>query len=130
MRSNPFKPIDATYRISHSLTTQQTHAGSSRCSDLEQRLTLTWLPTEILNFRCSGEWMQATLADGNNRQSLLIDAGAEYKLPKKKIRLRLDANNLLNKRSYHYTVYSGLNAYTYNYRLRGREVVLAMILTP
>lgn len=130
VHSNPFKPIDATYRISHSLTTQQTHAGSSRCSDLEQRLTLTWLPTEILNFRCSGEWMQATLADGNNRQSLLVDARAEYKLPKKKIRLRLDANNLLNKRSYHYTVYSGLNAYTYNYRLRGREVVLAMILTP
>lgn len=36
-------------------------------------------------------------------------------------------NNLLNKKSYNYTVYNGLNSYTYDYRMRGRELLFSII---
>ena len=58
-----------------------------------------------------------------------MDAGAEYHLKKRKMRLRLDINNLFNMRNYHYTLYNGLNTYRYDYLLRGRELLFSVILT-
>lgn len=79
------------------------------------------------NVRAGAEWRHTTLMDGGHKTSLLLDARAEYKITKKKLRLRLELNNLLNKKAYNYTVYSSLNSYTYDYRLRGREFLLSLI---
>lgn len=128
VRANPVKPIDISYRASGSLTVQHMPGRRSDYTDYGQRVSLTYLPVEALNLRAGAEWQRTTLADGGHKNSLLLDARAEYKWPKKKIRLRLELNNLLNKRDYSYTVYSDLNTYTYNYRLRGREVLLSFIL--
>ena len=62
-------------------------------------------------------------------KAMLLDARAEYKL-RRKIRLRLEMNNLLNKKNYCYTVYSGLNSYNYDYLLRGREFLISFICMP
>ena len=77
--------------------------------------------------RAGAEWRHTTLMGGGHKNSLLLDARAEYKITKKKLRLRLELNNLLNKKAYNYTVYSGLNSYTYDYRLRGREFLFSLI---
>lgn len=42
--------------------------------------------------------------------------------------MRLELNNLLNVRSYRYTVYSQLNTYVYRYGLNGREFLLTVTL--
>ena len=129
VRSNPITQFDATYRASVSHTMQHTYDNTSSYANFSQRLRLTYLPIAIFNLHCSTEWRRTTLTDGNNRYSLLMDAGAEYHLKKRKMRLRLDINNLLNMRNYHYTLYNGLNTYRYDYLLRGRELLFSVILT-
>ena len=38
--------------------------------------------------------------------------------------LRLELDNLLNQRHYAYTIFNGINTYTYDYTLCGRTVML------
>ena len=52
----------------------------------------------------------------------LFNASAQYKW--KQCVLRLELTNLLNQRSYSYTVFDGINTYTYDYTLCGRTMML------
>gem|GEM_PF-589333 len=52
----------------------------------------------------------------------LFNASAQYKL--KRLVLRLELDNLLNQRSYSYTVFDGINTYSYDYGLCGRTAML------
>ncbi len=52
----------------------------------------------------------------------LFNASAQYKW--KQCVLRLELTNLLNQRHYAYTVFDGINTYTYDYGLCGRTVML------
>ena len=52
----------------------------------------------------------------------LFNASAQYKW--KRFVLRLELDNLLNQRHYAYTVFDGINTYTYDYGLCGRTVML------
>ncbi len=38
--------------------------------------------------------------------------------------LRLELDNLLNQRHYAYTIFNGINTYTYDYTLCGRTVMM------
>ncbi len=127
IRTNPIVPLEATYRVEGSLTKQRTQERQSDYTNYRQRFSLTYSPIKSLNIRAGGEWWHTTLTDGKHKTALLLDARVEYKFTKKKIRLRLEMNNLLNKQSYNYFVYSGLNTYHYDYRLRGREFLLSFI---
>lgn len=40
--------------------------------------------------------------------------------------LRLELTNLLNQRSYSYTVFDGINTYTYDYGLCGRTAMFRL----
>lgn len=125
--TNPVEQLEASYRVEGNQNRQHTAEQRSRHTNYNQRLTLTYIPVKNLNVRAGAEWRHTTLMDGGHKTSLLLDARAEYKITKKKLRLRLELNNLLNKKAYNYTVYSGLNSYTYDYRLRGREFLLSLI---
>ena len=52
----------------------------------------------------------------------LFNASAQYKL--KRLVLRLELTNLLNQRHYAYTVFDGINTYSYDYSLCARTVLL------
>jgi len=52
----------------------------------------------------------------------LFNASAQYKW--KQCVLRLELTNLLNQRSYSYTLFNGINTYTYDYGLCGRTAML------
>ena len=60
-------------------------------------------------------------ADQHKRMSLFY-ASAQYKL--KRLVLRLELDNLLNQRNYAYTIFNGINTYTYDYGLCGRTTML------
>jgi hypothetical protein len=51
----------------------------------------------------------------------LLNASAQYKF--KHAVLHLDLTNLLNQQSYAYTVYEGINKFSYNYALCGRTIM-------
>lgn len=52
----------------------------------------------------------------------LFNASVQYKW--KQCVLRLELTNLLNQRSYSYTVFDGINTYTYDYTLCGRTIMM------
>ncbi len=52
----------------------------------------------------------------------LFNASAQYKW--KRLVLRLELDNLLNQRHYAYTIFDGINTYTYDYGLCGRTVMM------
>ena len=54
----------------------------------------------------------------------LFNASAQYKW--KQCVLRLELDNLLNQRHYAYTVFDGINTYTYDYGLCGRTVLMRL----
>ena len=58
----------------------------------------------------------------NKRIITIIIASAQYKF--KRLVLRLELDNLLNQRSYAYTVFDGINTYSFDYGLCGRTALL------
>ena len=52
----------------------------------------------------------------------MLNASAQYKW--KRLVLRLELDNLLNQRHYAYTIFNGINTYTYDYTLCGRTALL------
>jgi hypothetical protein len=58
-------------------------------------------------------------------QLTFVDLGFTYKW--EKFHFTLNWNNILNQESYGYTLYSGLDIYQYNYRLRPQSVLASIV---
>lgn len=67
------------------------------------------------------------LAPGKTKFISLLDASATY--THKSWRFSLQLNNLLNARHYAYTLFTGLNNFSYDYYLRGRELIFSVSFT-
>ena len=58
---------------------------------------------------------------------MFLDESKEYgvyQLPDVEFGNRLELDTLLNQRHYAYTIFNGINTYTYDYTLCGRTVML------
>ena len=65
--------------------------------------------------------MRRQLTTDQYKRMSLFNASAQYKW--KQCVLRLELTNLLNQRSYAYTLFDGINTYTYDYALCGRTAM-------
>ena len=66
---------------------------------------------------------------GKNQKDLniyFLDFGAKY--VNKQFELGVDLNNILNQKKYGYTIFNGLDTYTYNYRLRPSNIIFSVRL--
>lgn len=127
LNTNPFAFVGLTYRVSFSKTytsftdvrrsyINQTHFGK-----------LNIFPVKGLNIGISNEMSWHELAPGVTKFLSLLDANASYTI--KSWRIGLSFNNLLNRKHYAYTIFSALNNFTYDYRLRPREILLSVTFT-
>ncbi|MBP5234743.1 MAG: TonB-dependent receptor, partial [Bacteroidales bacterium] len=62
--------------------------------------------------------------EDTNKVISLFDAGFSYDYGA--IRFGLDVRNILNMKSYKYVIFDSVNTYSYDYALRGREIVLSI----
>ena len=81
-------------------------------------------PLDGLQFRLKSSVIRKEMEDSRYRTMSLFDAKAVYKI--KKIRLTGEVRNILNQKSYSYTVFNALDRFTYDYRLRSREFILSL----
>ena len=81
-------------------------------------------PIEKLQFTLKSSFIRKEIEDGRYRSLALFDAKAVYKI--KKIRLTGEVRNIINQKSYSYTIFNALDRFTYDYRLRGRELILSL----
>lgn len=81
-------------------------------------------PLEGLEFRLKSSVIRKEVEEGRHRTMSLFNAKVVYKI--RKIRLAGEVRNILNQKSYSYTVFNALDRFTYDYRLRGRELILSL----
>ena len=82
-------------------------------------LTTITAITSLAVMSCAGQ-----LTTDQYKHMSLFNASAQYKWKQRVLRLELD--NLLNQRSYSYTVFDGINTYTYDYGLCGRTALMRL----
>lgn len=87
---------------------------------------LSFFPIDRLQLGLSLDYMMREIADNRLKDIMLFDFSAQWK--SKRCVLRLSADNLLDKRHYAYTIYSGVDRFSYDYALRGRQVMLSFTL--
>ena len=78
-------------------------------------------PIAVLDISLDYDHVRRQITTNQYKNMSLFNASAQYKL--KKAVLRLELTNLLNQRSYAYTVYDGVNTYSYDYGLCGRTAL-------
>lgn len=81
----------------------------------------------VFRFSISNEMSWRELAKDNTKFIALLDADAAY--THKSWRFTVKMSNILDSRHYAYTIFTGLNSFTYDYRLRGRENILSITYT-
>ena len=81
-------------------------------------------PIATLDLSLDYDHVRRQITTDTYKRMSLFNASAQYKW--KQCVLRLELTNLLNQRSYSYTVFDGINTYTYDYGLCGRTVLMRL----
>ena len=99
----------SSYEATHNTLTSLTHSSA-----------LHVFPISSLDISINYDHVRRQITTDRYKHMSLFNASAQYKL--KRLILRLELDNLLNQRHYAYTVFDGINTYTYDYGLCGRTV--------
>lgn len=99
------------YSEKSNTTTSRSHSGAVHI-----------FPIASLDLSLDYDHVRRQLTADQYKRMSLFNASAQYK--RKRLVLRLELDNLLNQRRYAYTLFNGVNTYTYAYTLCGRTVVL------
>jgi len=99
------------YAEESNTTTSITHSGAVHV-----------FPIATLDLSLDYDNVRRQITTDQYKNMSLFNASAQYKW--KQCVLRLELTNLLNQRSYSYTVFDGINTYTYDYALCGRTAML------
>ena len=99
------------YSEESNTTTSLTHSGAVHV-----------FPIATLDLSLDYDHVRRQITTDQYKNMSLFNASAQYKW--KQCVLRLELTNLLNQRSYAYTLFDGINTYTYDYALCGRTIML------
>lgn len=91
------------------------------------KFKLSVFPIKGLQIKIGADILWKELSENVSKSIGLLDLGAEYKF--NYFRVGVDLNNALNTRQYSYTIFSGINQFSYDYYLRGRQIILSLSFT-
>lgn len=120
--SQPFEFLELEY--SYILEKTFNYYRSQHKSYLSQShdISLKLMPAAGLQLFASTEITKRDLATDVSKVMSLFDAGISYNY--KSMYLGINILNILDTKSYNYTIFNGVNAYTYDYHLRGRTFLV------
>ena len=90
-------------------------------------LKLNLFPFKGFQVKMGADILWKELSENVSKTIGLLDLGMSYKFSY--YRIGIDMNNILNSRHYSYTIFSGINQFSYDYSLRGREVLISFSFT-
>ena len=105
--------LRSRYSEESDIVTSLTHSGAIHV-----------FPIATLDLSLDYDHVRRQITTDQYKRMSLFNASAQYKW--KQCVLRLELTNLLNQRSYSYTVFDGINTYTYDYGLCGRTALLRL----
>ncbi|MCH5320032.1 MAG: TonB-dependent receptor [Paramuribaculum sp.] len=87
---------------------------------MTNNLKLSVYPVSGWDLFAESSFIRKEITDGVYKDFSLFNAGVTWK--HKKFRFTLKADNLLDIRNYSYTVFNGINIFSYDFRLTGRAL--------
>lgn len=95
---------------------------------LDQDAQLHLFPISAVDISMRYNATRREVSDNQYKSLSLLGASAQWKVNPKMV-LRLELNNLLNRRHYSYTLFDGVNVFTYDTYLCGRNAMFSVVLT-
>lgn len=128
INGSPCRWFSFDYRIDYS-DSRLTMNGLSESwlSTMENELGLTFIPHRKWQWTVSCEHYRNELTEHNYKNIVMLDTRLTFQL-NKKIEIAASLTNILNTKSYNYTTYSQLSSFESRRQLRGRQLLLSIIL--
>lgn len=128
VNGSPLRWLSLDYAIDfYNSQLSMNEVNNSWLSGMENTLLVNIMPRSKWEWRIMGEHYRNELTAGTYKNVFLLDTKLLYKLSKR-IELSASLNNLLNQRSYNYTIYSQLSSFESKRWLRGRELLFTISL--
>lgn len=118
----PVPWLELRYDINYGWSRSRYSEKSNTTTSLSHSGAVHIFPIANLDLSLDYDHVRRQLAADQYKRMSLFNASAQYK--RKRLVLRLELDNLLNQRHFAYTLFNGINTYTYAYTLCGRTVVL------
>lgn len=100
---------------------------ASWLGDIENSLLINIMPHKKWEWHISGEHYRNEITGNTFKNTVLLDSRLIYKTSKR-IELSAGLSNILDRRSYNYTVYNQLNSFESRRYLRGRELLISITI--
>ena len=118
----PVPWLELRYDINYGWSRSRYSEESNTTTSLTHSGAVHIFPIAALDLSLDYDHVRRQLTADQYKRMSLFNASAQYKW--KRLVLRLELDNLLNQRHYAYTIFNGINTYTYDYTLCGRTVML------
>ena len=118
----PVPWLELRYDINYGWSRSRYSEESNTTTSLTHSGAIHIFPIAALDLSLDYDHVRRQLTVDQYKRMSLFNASAQYKF--KRLVLRLELDNLLNQRHYSYTIFDGINTYTYDYTLCGRTMML------
>lgn len=118
----PLEWVELNYGISFSKNKTRYNGYNSAIESLSHSGAIHLFPISKLDITLNYNNVKQQISEDRYKNMSLFNIYAQYKL--KKCILNLDISNIFNQRSYSYSLFDGINTYSYDYRLCGRTAML------
>jgi hypothetical protein len=118
----PIQWLELRYDIRYAWSRSRYSEESNTVTSLTHSGVIHIFPIATLDLSLDYDHVRRQITTDTYKRMSLLNASAQYKW--KQCILRLELTNLLNQRSYSYTVFDGINTYTYDYGLCGRTAMM------
>ena len=118
----PVPWLELRYDINYGWSRSRYSEESNTTTSLTHSGAVHIFPIAALDLSLDYDHVRRQLTADQYKRMSLFNASAQYKW--KRLVLRLELDNLLNQRHYAYTLFNGINTYTYDYTLCGRTAML------
>jgi hypothetical protein len=122
---HPWSFVELNYDCSYSKSFTRYISKSYTRDYLNNNVNLKIYPVKKITISGTGEFVKRQISDESHKSISIFDAGISYRL--NKIEIRADVRNILNTRTYSYSLFNGIDAYTYDFGLRGREYTVTFV---
>ena len=120
----PLQWLELRYDIRYGWSRSRYSEESNTVTSLTHSGAIHIFPIATLDLSLDYDHVRRQITTDQYKRMSLFNASAQYKW--KQCVLRLELTNLLNQRSYSYTVFDGINTYTYDYGLCGRTAMFRL----
>ena len=120
----PVPWLELRYDIKYGWAQSRYSDESNTTTSLSYSGAVHIFPIAALDLSLDYNHVRRQLTADQHKSMSLFNAFAQYKW--KRLVLRLELDNFLNQRHYAYTIFNGINTYTYEYTLCGRMAMLRL----